>query len=750
MDINEEISLLKAKINLELQSLKYHKELSTIVDDLKAQVNSFDVEKKGLPAYRAFLEVFLEFSIKKVNSIIAEGKENIYDDRSQKLIDKVEEQEKEIEKTISYLNEHMPSIGKIAEEEYTEIKERHYSKLEDSFEYNKSSLAQYLGIRSTPNLSIYGTTSRLFNTYSIALEVLKTTSLDEFKKFAENDQKIKESFARAKGLFKDDDVYADIEKVEKEYLTMLEDSTSSYLTFRNSGIIKLQNHMLETAAELDDKSEKREKYNSYKEYLYSLTFNNIDFDKLLEVQKYVNDNDILEEEFYNVLYTIVEKEKFGCIKYDQKSELLDKLSRETLFKLETKYVDRISLLSEEEIPEALREYKEKGYLHSMDKTILKSFEEDGIKNSPFIIFHAEEKKPEPKKEKRDKTALHLIGDKICENYPRDKKIDKFLDDSVLEEIDDRVFKAAIPSKVGEEYYYFDEEGKRIDTIPSNVDLVPRVANFFVASEAPLRIYDKSLGHLLFKEDNGETSYKDNSMDYVKDENNKVVLIRNKTPNEQFLYKFDYDGHLLGSYKVSDMVSNISKKRKTTYTNGQSYITYYKDDVIGLQLQNGSKYYKCLYNLEEDCEIIHFSGDTVINDSSYFDVFSDGRVDFYSDDDEDHKGYIDPTGEQVIKGQYLEVSRFAGGIAYVKDQDGVHHLIDIWGTDIPNDETDLENKEYSFNPDVANDRFIVKKPSGNYWSMRAGVKITIDTKRHLINYLKPKQKEKVKQLKKDAS
>ncbi len=35
-------------------------------------------------------------------------------------------------------------------------------------------------------------------------------------------------------------------------------------------------------------------------------------------------------------------------------------------------------------------------------------------------------------------------------------------------------------------------------------------------------------------------------------------------------------------------------------------------------------------------------------------------------------------------------------------------------------------------------------------MRTGTKIQIDSKRHLINYLKPKQKEKVKQLKKDAS
>ncbi len=643
----------------------------------------------------------------------------------------------------------MPSIGKIAEEEFNETKDKHYSSLDDSFEYNKADLAHYLGIKDIPNLSIYGSTSRLFNTYSRALEVLKTTSLDEFKKFAENDQKIKESFARAKKLFKNDDLYADIERVENEYLTMLEESTSSYVTFRNSGIIKLQNHMLETASELDEKSDKREKYNSYKEYLYSLTFSNIDFDKLLETQKYVNENDVLEEEFYNVLYSIVEKEKYGCIKYNQTSELLDKLSEETLFKLETKYVDRISLLSEEEIPEALREYKEKGYLHSMDKALLKVFEEDGIKNKPYIIFHIKEKEKEEKKGKLSDKTLRIIGDRICENYPRDRRLEKYFDSNLPIQVDEQLFKAELPTKNGKEYYYFDEAGERVETIASNVNITFRTGNFYIGSDSPLTIYDKALEHILFKAD---YEAEDESLELTKDEANKVILICAKNAEDQFLFKFDYDGHLLGSYKLSEIAKIVGKNKKMSFIEPEAFIDHYKDDVIGVQLRIKDKndaYYKCLYNLKKESDIIHFDGENKVNGSSLFNAFSNGRLDFYIEEDSSKIGFIDTNGDRVIPAQYSKVSDFAGGMSYVKDQDGVHHLIDIWGENIDTD-IDLENENYSYEPDKENDRYIIRKPNGEYWSMRTGTKIQIDSKRHLINYLKPKQKEKVKQLKKDAS
>ncbi len=741
MDINERIELLKIKINFELDSLSYHKDIAPLVKGLREKINKFKVAEKGKIAYLGYLETMLDYNIKQLNSMVAEGRKNIYDDRSEDLLEKADKNEKGIEELIAYLNKNIPEVAHFAEEKYNSFKNEFKSMLDESFKYNKYDLYTSLGLDHNINLSIYGGSANLYKCYVRTLEVFKTTELARLKRFADNDKKIKESIDKAKKLIKSGDLYKVIVELEKKYKDKLDESSSNYLVYRTSGIVDLQKEVLNKVNEIDKVTAEIEKQNGYRDYLNSININNVDIDKILEIQKYVNDNDALEDTFYNVLYVLVEKEKYIKNKYNQKYKLIDKLSKETMIKLERLFVERISLLDEDEIQDALREYKENGYLNTNDRIVIKEFEKVGIKNNSTILYKIGKKDPVGFKRLCTSDLLDMEETIIKHNPKLKFKLRKYFRGENLHQVDENLFRVTLDNKGKEENIYFDLEGNRNVTIPSSMKLSGRVGNFYISSDAPLRLYDASSLGIIFIEQN--SLYAKNGGSYGIDDESETVIVRTLSDNDEHIYEFDYKGNLIAKCKLSDVIKQMSEEKGIKYTSGRFFTEYFKDGVIGLEIKEEGKdsYSNFLYNIKTMEDIVNIISDKESGDPTKFkDMINNNRYSCYrTSDSRKMIGYCDSKGNTVISKQYLEGTAFAGGMAYVKDQSGKHHMIDIFGNYI-NCGIPLNCSSNSYEPDCANDRFIIKLPNGDYYSMRVDNNIVLNDNKPLISYIKPMVQE----------
>jgi hypothetical protein len=744
MNVKEEIELLKSRINVELNSFNYHKELKSIVEVLKKQVNDYDyndLDEFELLKYKAYLEVFIDFNIKKINDMFKNTNRSIYNNTSADLLKKINHAEEEIEAVIIYLKSNLPSIGIEADEDYKKLKDMYYSHLEDTLKFNKSCFYQDLGIPSDYSLSVYGSTDTLFKAYMHKLDIYKSMHINKLEKFMYNDIKIKETIQNAKKMFNNTEAYEYVVKLENNYLDNLNKSMKDYDAFKESDVIRLQEEMINRSLSLDNIVENQRKYNEYYEYLNNISLKEYDENKLLEIYNFLDDNSSLSNLYYEVLYTIVEKDKYLKEKYNFDTGFINKLNDKILLNLEKRYVDRLSLLNDEELNNSLKEYKEKGYLGVLDKETKEILDQLNIINLPELVTEDI---------KGDKNAdCDLTIDKCIEKIkekeaslpkkflrkvtPGHAKIIE-LQNGRINKISDDLYRVTVSDSGN--CYYFDSEGNNISKYPLSLSFDKHISNFLLEDKysetKPKVIYDS----------NGVKKFEIppcNDLKISVDNVSGNALLLSK--NVGCLYRCDKDGNLLDNIKIKDFYELNNRKFDDKYSDIE--LDTFHDNIVTVKLQNsyfGDDSMVMYYDFEKKEPLYSFN-----SYSASGVAFNDGLFPFK----EKYKyGFMNKKGEVVIKPKYSNVSCFAGDLAYVFDTDESKdhgHFIDKFGNDVPYSYSILIeqfNTDKQIKPSVKLDRQRYIKNFKEVEMYYSKNNLFIDSDKKIVDLINNKEEEKV--------
>ena len=744
MDIREEIELLKGEINNQLDVLKYHKDLAVLIDELKSEVNKpkntfridnivYDysdidnLDELGLKAYKGYLEVFIEYVIGIINnSIINEkGKENVFDSRNIELLLKVQEYENLVEYVINYLKDNLPLMEKEAELQYNQIKDKYGKELPESLSFDKSLYYQKIGIKRPATLSLYGSSLFLFKLYANELEIYVNNYIKRLKIFIDSDIKIKETIKRAKELFAGSEALTSIEKLESNYLDNLKICMTNYNSFKDSDILRLQKEMLNRSLNLHDTINRKKSYDAYYKYLHSITFTNYDVNKLLEIEQYVNQYDTIEDDFYDIIYILIEKEK----RYRGDDSLYAKLSREAKLKLDRLFIKRMSYLNKEEVEEVLKEYKAKGYIGTTDRTLDPFFDSiKTVKKKSNIVKAPDLQKGKnylwqnissEEKEKIDK----LIKEKNPDCKKQIKRTIKLY--NVVNRIGPDLYRLKMNSYPDEYYYYFDKKFKKIDRFPKNVYISCHAFNFYVGIE------DEKIPVLL--DNNFNITYK--SIRKCKDiswrmyNNGYFVWIEIHENNDETIRILDTNGRFLLEDYLSDVITRAGIE--DYYFDDSVFVkSSYNDGIISVKIKSAKDYLIYLYNMANK-KIIR----TIDIQIDYPKIdWANGMVPF----EENHRiGFKNYDGEVVIKPQYTKTSGFSGDLAYVEKETSEGNIerfiIDKEGNVV---EYELPKDQYfEAKMDIDNDRLIFVSNEGKLLdAIRLNYEVRIDIDKPILDYL----------------
>ena len=759
---DEHVKKSQDKINSTLDSLVYFKELLPVVEKIKSEIEGYDIKNKRILAYSSFLDDLLNYKIAKLNKLDLNRKDNLFDDRSEDIIKDVTNLENDIEETIDYLFTMIPEVAELVNQEYQKYQITYKSMLDGSYKFNQTSFYSVMGVYE-PCLTLYGGPNSLYKYYLKALKTFEDYDLKNLKTIASNDSKIKELFNKIKNIIKSGEIYENVLELEKNYQDSIDNSSVSYSIYKSSNLLDKQIELLQKLYLLEQKADTIQKESEYLNYLSTINFTNIDTDKLLEIQKYVNETGKFAEEFYNVIYVLVEKEKYIKSKYGMEykveNNLIDNLSKETLIKLENIFVDRLSLLNNDDVIDVIRAYKENGYLNVLDKVLAKELEKEEIQEKIILLKNVHIDDREEDYKRLSKSILECVKERIIDyNKKHVLKTKEYLAHNNPIQVDENVFKIPIvyKEKKGKYiktiplYLYFNSGGKRIKNIPEEMNILKSVRNYYILNN-PFRLINKETFETIYDDTN---SYKE--IDYKIDFNNKSFVILAKDDDEmEYLFKFNFNGELLSTCSIKDALSVVSKKEHIEFCSSRFCINHYDDDIVGIKLTDSKKnnYYYCLFNMNTKEDIV-FSPN--LNPDSdyieYYMAFYNNRVLVIGQDNSKKVvRYYNKTGELVIDKKYSDGTPFSGGIAYVTDLDEkTHHLIDVNGTNIDCD-IPLDGVDFKYYPDIKYDRFIIEDKHGFYICylgkfgndsyLRVKHDIVVNSSRPLISYLRPNEIEK---------
>lgn len=756
--MENEIELLKININIALNILESYQDLSDIVNELRKKIDSFDVEKYGILAYKGYLDDILNFNIKELNKLVKDKQDNLFDDRTDKLLEEITKIEHEIEEVIAYLNNIFPNVADLLDKLYKRYKKDYQSELNIAYDYNKLSYASYIGTNDNIYLTVYGGTQSLSKCYLRLLETFKTTTLIGLKKIAETDQIIKEKIDKYKNISANGTVYNEVVKIEEEYLLELDNNRYVSFIYNYSDIATFQKEILKRINDLDKTIEEIETENSYREYLYSLNFNNIDIDKILEILIYVEENNKLENEFYSVLFALVEREKYLKKKYEIKYNLIDKLPKEVILKLEVIFAQRLSLLDKYKMATSFNEYREKGYLNVLDKSLEVFFERNveikTVLKNIGKIETSESYKKLSNDELRDFTKTIIERNKFNIIL---KKYLSINDYKLAIQIDENLFKivyekdSSILNKIS--YFYFDKEGKRINNIPSNMNIHASHGNVYITDNG---IVDKDTLKTIYSYD-----CKSKFAKYEVNNDKKLITINTWTDNhsDEYLMLFDFDGNLIYKCSLNDVLSVINESfakdyKHEPYKKGTFLISRYNGDYIyfSIEDENQEHFFNFLFN-PISMSYIAFDGiyDEDEKEARLYSINNYNRVRL-SIDNNYRFGYMDRNEKKIIDPKYCYCSPFCAGIAYVEMYDWesdsrIWKLIDIYGNNIvPNFEI---NGNISYDLDLKNDCFIIKRKSSSFdvnlkEYVRAKTSIIINNDKTILSLFMPQEEKENKE------
>lgn len=759
----EKIKLLKQEINIELDSLKYDESLSSVVDVVKKHINSIQFEDLGELAQKkvyAYLEHFKDYQIKEFNKLIVRSNADLFDDTDTRFGMMIEECEDEIEKVISYLESTMAPIGAEARDLYNKTKNRFLDLYEDSLEYNRTRFFREMGLPSQPYLAVYGFVSTLNSQYYNRLSIFKTMYIDNLRLFMDNDQKIKESFAKAEEEFKDNEVLGYILELKNNYLKNLDECMQSYSDFNESDVITLQKEMLSRSFEVDELVNSQQKKNEFLDYLNSVTFKDYDLDKLAEISKFANSVGLIYDELYDVLFLLAEKSKYVKLKMNFDDGFFDKFDERTLLNLQKRYIDRFDLLSPEEKKEVLKEYKEKGYKNVVDRRLFEEFEKEVIINRPKLVVEDVKYDDEKKLTKEDAIRILHEYNKKGNGFIKKKHHFKFslMDKpaTTLEKINSNLYHLSV--YYGGDNYYFDGEGHFLDYLPTDIAIKRQIYDFYLSlsrKDQKAMIYDLN-GNLLYEmptssavnvavrsEDARKYSgYLNNFYIGIDYKNEKVYLFDSIYSD---IVELDRHGHVLREIKPSDITDSIGKvfdPKKSHF-----FVRDINEGVLPIHLRykySDSKASFGYYDLNK-MKLIDSCDDLLYR----YHMFGEGLLPARSKATYDF-GYTDIDNEFVINPAYKTCTSFAGGVANVtfkdssvKDSKVENFFIDRHGNRIDSDLCPalMADDKYDIYPRYKENRLGIYYDDDLIKFVKADYHYTLDNDTKLLEYSKEKGRAK---------
>lgn len=371
-------------------------------------------------------------------------------------------------------------------------------------------------------------------------------------------------------------------------------------------------------------------------------------EEVLEILKFVNDTYLYEEEFYNNLYALIEKEKYFAKRFNIEPTLYPKLDSKTKIVLERIFVKGLKEYDDDELYDTVEKLKNSWYISILDKKYEKFFDTCEIVNEQ--TYDIEEGK-----------CCTYWDDTL--SYEKNKMYFVFSDRQDLH-LNPRDY------YTGERHYRFRNVQNRIETDPDYYFV--RVYKF---GDIPFDYAidrntgkrrklpssngfpDFELGHFVFshKNSSNESStyifYDEDLKNKIKKKNVKNVYYDHKLRHFLILYDnnrlFEYNDRLF-------IIRPIDFER----IYGKHRIISVNDGVIVLELPNKKVLY---YDYDKMKEIDSFRHPYRDIDEDTF-IYNDGLYNYA--DTNGKIGYKDIEGKVVIKPIYQTALPFLNGIARV--------------------------------------------------------------------------------------
>ncbi len=688
-ELKKEIKLLKTKIYNEIESFRIYEELVPICDMLVKEIDNYqydDQNELSLKKYRAYLEVLLESRIGVINKMII-GNENssIFDNRTANAEKELTDLEQELESVLTYINLNLPAIGVEATEKYNSIKEFYT----DLIEYTKGSIARSLasdigakeGEHSAPVLSLYADTSAVNRIFIANLMDYKYRYIDSINKFVENDKKIKETILKAYESDNPQTIEL-VKKIDEHYKSVIAKCMDSGNILANLLLPKIQENVKEIIKQLDQIVYAEEKKKEYRQDLLAMRFNAENNDKILEIDQFVAQTGELTQEFYDVLYVMVEKEKYLVENFGEKPILYSQLSEESKLALEKKFIERLSNRGQEFAQEQIKKLKIEGYPKVLDFEYEEYFKNLDYKEIPSYKFDQIENpvilQCKPYADKKDNKYF------VISNVKTGRDIDVTPNERSASVEDSFTFCKGIYEMVYNHYdkwgFYkythyksWDEEGNRIK-VPRDIRVEEKVfGNYYIT------LFNKTgKKHSKIIDRYGRSLYRDGNIDffdeYAIDYEQQQILINNHSTNTMKL--FDKDMNLIQTIDI-DKIKEEAKKLGANITADTkpsiNVACCFNSDTFPIKFGIMIIY----YNLFLDKIIDKFIDKEPKN--SYYGVSEDL---FVFKGQNQRFGYKERyLGSEEIEPKYIEAHPFYGGVALVKDESHNSYLINSKGNRI---------------------------------------------------------------------
>ena len=744
--VKEDIELLKTKINNEIYSLSMYEELSYVCDSLRKQIDAFPYDENdeySLKKYRAYLETFLELKIGYINRMIVEKVNgSIFDNRTKDVYEEIKEIESEIDSLLDYIDANFPIIGEEVRREYNKLRDYYV----DLLIYTKNSSQRRfdtdvkLEENPTPILSIYSDTASAARSYINRLRAFKIACTDSIKVFVENDKKVKELFKNAYDNIGNPVVVETIKQMENNYIEKVKECIEKGCTFTSTLLLKVQESMLEHGLQIDEIVKKeKEKENVYNK-LMNMTIGFNSFYELEEIRKYVMEHNIYVEEFYKVLYFLVEKEKYERLRFGIEPEIYNSLSENNKLLLQKLFLSRLSLRAGSDTEEVITSLKKNGYLNTMDAGYEHLFNSLACIDTTF--YHKEPFDYDPWADlscivnkfhevkflelcKNGKEIASMALPNYCNDADYFEKMVKFGNIyrycyEGYEKRDTRKF-----------YLYFDENGKRIKKIPNDAVIVGYAFDHYIIDNYKGKkqcVVDSN-----FKVEKYSINLKRTSWQFDKTKNKLISILDDGemiVEGSDYVFDYSFNSNVIKPCINGVIANKVSLSSRKAMTN---------DGVVpivaNVNIDGESRSYISYFDIARQKEICHFEY-KYFKDSYY--EYSEGLMNFVGENG--LEGYMNIGGKVIIEPQFDVTKPFKNGLAMVKkgnetgfiDHKGVFTKADTitWG-----DEPDYNQDEsrYEYHDKKLRSKCFITASSGKRISGDEKILELLESKPYLNSY-----------------
>lgn len=688
-ELKEKINNLKEKIIIAIDKYDFYPDLKYTKEHLLSELNNKKYDKDNemsVKRYYAWLLSFYENKIGLLNKSVIDNKNNnIFDNSEKSQLDRINELQNEIEKTLNDVNNTYPEFSDNMINSYKALKEYYETEFDNVLDISRKRFNIDIGIidkpikkriiidkendcdkvitlPETPVFSLYTDPYTERQAYVNRLECFNK-SCESIKIFYETDQKIKQILKNAYDVITDPQALEMIKEIEKNYINGIRQSVKDRFMFL--GPDQIQESMSKSCEYIEEMTNKEIAKNNYYQKIMTMTLN-ISSNEVIDVLNYVDSNNLFVEEFYYNLYILLEKEKYLLAEYNAEPKIYNQLNDKQKMKLERMFMNRLNDYSEIDAAKTSEQLIKYGYINTLDIDYQNYFNDRIIVNKQE--YNMIEEKPYMRMNVHNYTTLY--GDlgtykSLYVNYT---------------DRDDVHINAGKQS--GDKTHYFEHVDKdkfsNHDYIflkkSSSLSIGNIALNYHTGDITKLRGVAKNCKHYFF----GYFMCKKDNLLYLFDKEIKLKKVIKDvfscfidvvkelfimSNGDGYLSVYDKDLELIKEFDISPVIK------------GEYSIYSVNDGVITISLNDK---HEILYYDYINMKIIDkFKKNDYISNTEEL-VYSDG---LYCYIDGDYMGYKDINGVIRIKPQFNEAGPFLGNVARVK-YSGIVGVIDRAGNFTP--------------------------------------------------------------------